>query len=94
MNCNKNDEPVEVKKSIQTENDNDDALEQDDVDGNDENGDNTENESDPEQESGDKEESDEEFNYSDIELSLSDTDEFERLSALGHLKKKDITMLL
>ena len=29
-----------------------------------------------------------------MELSLSDTDEFERMSALGYLKEKDITMLL
>ena len=29
-----------------------------------------------------------------MELSLSDTDEFERMSALGYLKEKNITMLL
>ena len=32
--------------------------------------------------------------YNDIKLSLSDTEKFERLSALGHLKEKDIPMLL
>ena len=83
---------VEVEKTIETEKDKEDALEQDDVDGDGENGDNAENES--EQETRNKEESDEESNYGDIELSLSDTDEFERMSALGYLKKKDITMLL
>ena len=51
-------------------------------------------ESDSEQETSNEEESDEESNYSDFKLSLSDTDEFERMSALGYLKEKDITMLL
>ena len=46
------------------------------------------------QETSQEEESDEESNYSDMELSLSDTDEFERMSALGYLKEKDIAMLL
>ena len=85
---------VEVEKTIETEKDKEDALEQDDVDGHGENGDNAENESEAEQETSNQEESDEESNYSDLELSLSDTAEFERMSALGYLKQKDITMLL
>ena len=84
----------QVEKTIETEKDNEDALELDNVDGDGENGDNAENESESEEETNNEEESDEESNYSDIELSLSDTDEFERMSALGYLKKKDITMLL
>ena len=55
--------------------------------------DNIENESEPEQEISDEEESDEESKYSDMELRLSDTDEFARLLALGQIKEKEITML-
>ena len=55
--------------------------------------DNIETESEPEQETSDEEESDKESKYSDMELSLSDTDEFARLLAIGQLKEKEITML-